>query len=226
MRLILVRHGDAHAGFHGVIGGRDGLRRADAARPGAGRGAPRPPRSVGPGAGRRAARQRAAPCHRDGVDHRSRTRARDRRPGVRPVRGPHRRGRRPDLDRVRRPLRILRHGGRARPCVRAGRRELEQLPRAGAADARTGGTRPRGPDGRGRVPRRRDHGVPAGAPRHPPPRHRRRAPAGEHGPHRVGARPGRSTGGRCTRSTRPATSSASRRSADGAGRRLGSTASG
>ena len=25
MRLILVRHGDAHAGFHGVIGGHAGI---------------------------------------------------------------------------------------------------------------------------------------------------------------------------------------------------------
>ena len=122
MRLLLVRHGDAHAGFHGVIGGRAGLCRADRPRTNA---RPRHCATASPDpTGWRAdvlLASVAAPCDRDGVDHRTGPGAGDRWPGVRPVRGPHRRSRRPDLDRVRRPLRVLRHGGRARPGLRAGR---------------------------------------------------------------------------------------------------------
>ena len=133
MRLILVRHGDAHAGFHGVIGGQTGcagltpLGRAQAealrdhlADSGRVRAdvllASVLPRAIetaeiiAPGLGLEIAGHECDLCevHTGEAD------------GL-------------DWDGVHRPLRLLRHGGRARPGVRARGRELEQLPRAGAA---------------------------------------------------------------------------------------------
>jgi hypothetical protein len=93
---------------------------------------------------------------------------------TRPVRGPPGRGRRAHVGRVRRATRLVRHGGRTRPCLRTRRRELEQLPRAGARtlDRLRATTRP--DRGRG-LPRRRHHGVDAHPARHPPPGDRRPA---------------------------------------------------
>ena len=87
--------------------------------------------------------------------------------------------------------------------------------------------RARGPHGRGRVPRRGDHGVDAAAARAPARCDERPAAADQHRPDRLGARRRRSTSGRCTPSTTPATCPASSPELDRARRsRVGTPAMG
>ena len=186
MRLILVRHGDAHAGFHGVIGGPTGCA----------------------GLTDRGREQAAALRDHLAVSGRVRAdvllssvipRAIETAEIIAPGLGIETFGRECDLCEV--------HTGEADGLewaewgVRYGSFDMEADPdRVFAPEGESWNSfhervrqvlerlarGVRGPDGRRRVPRRRDHGVDADAARRRPAGDRRSAPADEHGAHRVG----------------------------------------
>ena len=190
MRLVLVRHGEAHAGFQRR---RSPARRAAPGSPRSGGGRPRPCATTWRRrAGSRPTCWSSASCPGPSRRPRSspRPRARGRRPRLRPLRGPHRRGRRPRLGGVRR---ALRRPSTWRPSPTASSRRRATAGTASTSGcggtARAPGRRPRRADRRGRVPRRGDHGVDAGPARHPRPRHGRPPASDQHRAHRVGARP-------------------------------------